>query len=303
MKPLLLCGTSNPPLFKKIAQELNVDAAKVEIKKFTDGEIYVNLKSSVKDKKVFVLQSGSSPVNDNLMELLLLIDAAKRSGAKKVIAVLAFYPYRRQERQVQKGEAVSAEVVAKMIEAAGATKIIACNLHSTTIETFFNIPLVHLRLWSTFIEYYKKKTCSHDNCVVVAPDLGSRRRSKTIAQGLGLPLAIVEKYRPGHDRVLIKNVVGNVRGKNVIVVDDEINTGNTIIAVSMALKELGVKDIYFSAVHGVFGGEAIRELKKSPIKEIAVTDSILLPKEKRIPKIKILPIASQLASMIKKANQ
>jgi ribose-phosphate pyrophosphokinase len=299
MKPIIISGTSNRPLAIQIAQKLKVSLGKVVIEKFSDGETYVNIKENVKNRVVFIIQSGSDPANEHLVECLLLIDAAKRLKAKKVIVVFPFYPYRRKERHVEKGEAISAEVVAKTIKAAGADKVIACNLHSTTIEPFFKVPLQHLRLWDIFIDHYKSIMSRKNDFAVVAPDLGSRRRSKTIAQGLEIPLILVEKYRPRHDVVEISNVVGEVKDKNVILIDDEINTAGTVIGVSKALKSLGVKDIYICSVHPVLSGDAITRLNKSPIKEILVVNTINIPPEKRIKKIRILSAAKQIAEAIK----
>ncbi|MBU1167809.1 ribose-phosphate pyrophosphokinase [Patescibacteria group bacterium] len=300
MKPIILGGTSNPSLATKIAKELNTKLGSLEIERFSDGEIYVNIKEKLKGKEVFIIQSCSNPANEHLMETLLTIDAAKRSKAKKVTVVFPFYPYRRQERQVKPGEAISAELVAKLVEAAGADAVIAANLHSTTIEPFFKIPITHVRLWDIFINYYKKKIGSTHNFVVVAPDAGSMRRSKTIAQGLGIPLVLVEKSRPKHDVVEISNIVGEVENKNIIMIDDEINTADTLLSVAEALQNLGAKDVFFAAVHAVLSGPAIKRIKKPYLKEIAVTDTVRLHKEKQLAKIKVLTAAKEIATAIKK---
>lgn len=298
MKPVIISGTSNRALAIKIAQRLNCSLGQVEIKKFSDGETYVNIKENLKNKSVFIIQSGSNPANEYIFETMLLIAAAKDLKPKKIVIVFPFYPYRRQERKIFPGEALSAKVVANLITFAGTDEIITCNLHSTTIETFFTIPQYHIRLWDIFIDYFKKVISKNKNFCVVAPDAGSMRRSKTVAQALNVPLVLVEKCRPKHDIVEINNIVGEVEGKNIIIIDDEINTAGTVISVAKALKNLGANKILLGAIHPVLSGDAIKKLNKSCFEKIVVLDTIKLSNEKRIKKIKILSAAPAIANTI-----
>lgn len=290
MKTLLFSGTSNPKLAQKIAKNLKIKIGKITIKRFSDQEIYVNVLENVKRKNVCVLQSCSTPGNEYLMELLIIIDALKKLKPKKITALIPFYPYRRQERKVEQGESITAELVARLLETAGVDKVILVDIHSEKILKFFKRQVVHLTALSLFVNYFKKKNLK--DVMVIAPDQGVWQRNKKLAKSLGMPVAFIKKSRLGkHDVVPRMEVPKEVKNKNIIMLDDEINTAGTIVKAAQLLKKQGAKNIFVAATHAVLSGPAIQRIKKSPIKEVVVTDTIIIPKQKRIRKIKIISVA------------
>ncbi|MEW6407732.1 MAG: ribose-phosphate pyrophosphokinase [Patescibacteria group bacterium] len=294
----LFSGLANLGLAKKIAKNLKAKLGKIQIEKFADGETYVNICEDIKKKNVAVLQSCSFPANENLMELLIILDAIKRLKPKKILVCFPFYPYRRQEKKTEKGESVTAELVAKLLETAGADRILLLDLHSKIVKKFFKISALEASAFELFAEYFKKKKIK--NLSVVAPDLGALNLNKKLAKNLDASLAYIKKSRGRkHDIIAKAKIYGNIKGKNVIMLDDEISTGGTLIKAVKLLKKSGAHDIYIAATHGVLAGKAIKKLAKSPIKEIAITDSIYQPREKRIKKIKILSVAEILAEALK----
>lgn len=293
MKPLIFSGTSNHPLAQKLAKELKLKLGKIIIKKFSDGETYVNILENVRNKNVFVLQSGNSPANENLMELLLIIDALKRLKPKKITAILPFYPYRRQERKIEKGEPVSAELVVKLLQTAGVDKVITLDLHSPKIKKFFKIPVLEFSALPLFVNYFQRKKLK--NFLVLAPDQGALGRSKKLAKVLKIPLVKAFKKRFQHDQVTKAKIMGEIKNKNIIIIDDEVNTAGTVVKLVRKLKSQKVKEIFLIFTHSVLSGPAIKCLKQAPIKEIITTDTINLPKEKRLKKIKIISVAKILA--------
>lgn len=303
MKKVLISGQSNLPLARKVAARLKLPLGKITISTFSDGEKYVNIKEELKGNEVFVFQSGSYPANENLIELLMILDAVKRLGPKKIIAVIPFYPYRRQERKVEKGEPISAQMVARFLKISGVNKVIVIDLHHPVIKDYLRVPVKEILPLSVFAKYLKKKSLK--NFIVLAPDEGSIKRSGKFAQLLKLPLVTMKKKRAGHDQVAEADffVKGgrslDLKGKNVIMIDDEINTAGTLVESAKKLKKELIKDVYFAATHAVLSGPAIRRLKKSPLKEIMVTDTILFPPEKKIVKIKVLSVAKLIAQEIK----
>jgi ribose-phosphate pyrophosphokinase len=292
-------GTSNPQLARKIAKLSKQKLGKVEIKKFSDSETYVNIKENIKNKNVSVTQPCSIPANENLTELLIIIDAAKRFKPKKITAVIPFYPYRRQERKIEPGESVTAELVAKLIETAGANKVVTVELHSEKIKSFFKIPITHLRTLPLFVDYFRKKFSNLENYVVVAPDMGAKEQSEKLAKALKTQLAVVTKSRPEHDKVKIEELSNNVAGKHVIILDDEINTAGTICQVARALKEHGARNIYVAATHGIFSADAIQKIERAPIKEVVTTDTIAWRKKAKSRKIRIISVAGLISEVIK----
>lgn len=293
---VLVTGTSNQPLAKKIAKELNLSLGKVTVKEFSDGETYVNIEEDLADKLVYILQSGSNPANHNLMQLLAMIHAAKHRRPKKIIAVVPFYPYRRMEKIVEPGEALMFELVADMLYAAGVDKIICMDLHKHRSKRFFKFQRKELRAFSVLINYFQRKKL--DNFVVVAPDKGSMPESKRYARELGVPLVKAFKTRKKHDEAIIKRIEGDVEGKDVLIVDDEVNTAGTLCGVVDKLKQLKVRNIYFGCTHAVLSGPAIERLDQAKIKEVILTDTIYLPKDKHIPKFKVLTVAHLFAQAI-----
>ena len=295
-KLVVLSGNSNRPLAKRIAKELGVSLGKATVKRFSDGETYVNIEEDIKGKNVYIVQSGSDPADHHLMELLQLVHAARNSGANKVTAVVPFYPYRRMEKIVEPGEALTFELVADLLHTAGIDKIICMDLHKHRSKRFFKFNRKELRAFEVVLQRLRKKKL--ENFVVVAPDKGSMPESKRYARELNVPLVKSFKTRKKHDQAIIKRIEGDVDGKDVIIVDDEINTAGTLCGVVDKLKQQGVRNVYFACTHGVLSGPAIERLKKAKIKEIIITDTIELPTEKRIPKIKVLSVAKQFAQAI-----
>lgn len=303
MNQVFLSGQSNLPLAKKVARHLKLPLGKITIRNFSDGEKYINIEENLKGKEVFVFQSGSSPANENLVELLLILDAAKRLKPNKITAIIPFYPYRRQERKVEKGEPISAQMVARFLKISGVNKVVALDLHHPIIKSYLKIPVKEILPLSLFAQYFKKKSLK--NFIVLAPDEGSIKRSNKFAVLLKLPLVTMKKKRAIHDHVTgvefrsAKGVNLEIVGKNVIIIDDEINTAGTLIENVRFLKKQRVNDVYFAATHAVLSGPAIKRLKNSPLKEVIVTDSILLSSEKKIAKIKVLSVAQLIARAVR----
>lgn len=294
---VILSGTSNRGLAKKIAKELGLSLGKMEVKQFSDGETYINIEESLADKTVYVIQSGSNPANHNLVEMLAIVQAARSLQPKRVVAVVPFYPYRRMEKVMKPGESLTFELVADLLHAAKIDKIICMDLHKHRSKRFFKFQRKELRAFPIIIERMRQKKLH--NFVMVAPDKGSMPESKRYARELNVPLVKAFKTRKKHDEAIIKRIVGDVAGKDVIIVDDEINTAGTLTGVVDKLKEMKVRNIYFACTHAVLSGPAIERLQKAKIREVIITDTIDLPMEKRIPKIKILTTASLFAEAIK----
>lgn len=299
---LLFSGSSNFKLAEVLAQKLKIKLGKIEIKKFSDGETYVNIKEVVKNKKVLVLQSGSYPVNENLMELFLILDALKRLNPQSIITIIPFYPYRRQERKVEKGEPVSAELVARLLKTAGADKIIVFDIHHPSIIKFFKGPFINIEFSSLLIDYFKKLIKKRGDWVVVSPDEGALDDSRRFAKVLHLPVVLIKKSRQrSHDvvkKIKIVREKDKIKGRNVLMIDDEINTAGTLVKCVSLLKEMDAGDIYMAATHPVLSSQAIERLRESPIKEIVVSDTINLSPKKRLRKIKVLSVANLLAKYL-----
>jgi len=300
-KFVLLSGSSNRPLAQKIARQLGTSLGQIDIQQFSDGETYVNIQVDIADQLVYIIQSGSNRANQHLMELLLMIDAAWRLNPQKIVVVFPFFPYRRQERKVKSGEPISAQLVADLIETAGADKAIIMDIHSTKILNFFDIPVAHISATEKIAKYFIDKI--DDNWVLVAPDEGSLWHTENAADVFDLPIVQIIKQRTRHDKVAKMKLQGSVEGKNVLMIDDEVNTAGTLIEALDLLKHEGAKDIYFGCTHPVLSGPAINRLRNAPLKEIVVTNSIVLPKEKQLPNIKILSAAEIIAEAIKQDAQ
>ena len=296
---ILFSGTSNKPLAQKVARELKIKLGKIDIKKFSDNETYVNVQENVRGKNCYVLQSGSNPANENLMELLIIIDALKKLKPKTITAILPFYPYRRQERKVERGEAITSELCAKLLKVAGVSKLIVLDLHNKKVEKYFKIPFKHLSALDLFVDYLSQKNLK--NTIVVAPDEGAAGVNGKLAKKLGISSCYIKKSRERkHDKVAKMELTGEVKGKNVIILDDEINTGGTLMKAASTLKQKGARKVYFVCTHGILSGDATSKLQKSNIDEIVITDSIYLPKEKIFAKIKVLSVAGIIAREIVK---
>ena len=295
-------GNSNEPLARSIAAELGVTLGECDVRTFSDGEIRLDIHETVRGSDVFVVQSTSEPVNNHLMELLIMIDAFKRASAGRITAVIPYYGYARQDRKAKARDPISAKLVADIITTAGADRVLTMDLHVAQIQGFFNIPVDHLLgVPPILAPYYTEKFENEkENIVVVSPDLGSVGRVRSFAERLDIPLAIVDKRRPKANVSEIMNIIGDIDGKKVILVDDLIDTAGTIVNSAKALAERGAKEIYACCTHGVLSGPAIERIAKSEIKELIVLDTIHLPKTKRIDKIKILSVAPVFADAIQR---
>ena len=296
----ILAGNASKELAQKVADYIGVSMAKCEIGTFSDGEISVNISETVRGCDVFVIQSTNSPVNDNLMELLIMIDALRRASAGRVTAVIPYYGYARQDRKAKARDPITAKLVANLITAAGADRVLTMDLHAAQIQGYFDIPLDHLQGGTILADYFNTKEI--EDLVVVSPDLGSVTRSRKFANTLNgdVPIAIIDKRRPKANVCEVMNIIGEVKGKNVILLDDMIDTAGTIVNAANALKEFGAKDVYACCTHGVLSGPAIERIENSAISELIVLDTIQLPEEKKIDKIKVKSVASLFGDAIKK---
>lgn len=282
----IISGNGNQPLAQDIAAYLEVSLCNAEVMHFSDGEIGLNIHESVRGADVFVIQSTSNPCNDNLMELLILIDALKRASAGRITAVMPYFGYARQDRKAKSRDPITAKLVANLITTAGADRVLTMDLHSNQIQGFFDIPLDHLAGGSIIADYFASKNL--DDMAVVAPDAGSVKRTRKLARALGVPFAIIDKERPKPNETAVMGVIGEVKGKNCIMIDDMIDTAGTITTGANAIMELGAKSVRAGCTHGVFSGPAMERIEKSALEELVTLDTIEIPEKKRIGKLKIL---------------
>lgn len=296
-------GTANPKLCQAIAGWLEMPLGEVQIERFPDGETYVQFQESVRGMDVFVLQPTCTPVDSTLMELMLMVDALRRASAERITAVMPYFGYARQEKKDRPREAIAAKLVADILTAAGADRVIALDLHADTIQSFFNIPLDHLTALGMFADYFKEKHLS--DVVIVSPDEGRVKKARNLVRLLHAPLAVGYKHHEFHGHTEITDLAGDVRGKTPIVLEDMITTGGSMIECVEALVERGARpEIYIAATHGVLVGQAVDRLNDHPaIAEVIVTDSVPLPTEKQRPKIKQLSVAPMLGEAIRRVNQ
>ena len=298
----LLSGNSNKPLSKNISKYLKNKLVNSSIKKFSDGEIYIEINENIRGNSIFIIQSISSPANDNLMELLLCIDALKRSSAKNITAVIPYFGYARQDRKVVPRTSISAKLVSNLITKAGADRVVTVDLHAGQIQGFFDIPVDNLFATPIFARHVKKNIKSK-KIICVAPDVGGTERARALGKILNVELAIVDKRRPKPGQSKVMNVIGDVRGKTCIIVDDIIDSGGTIVNAAKALKERGAKEVYVYITHGVLSGEAIDKIKKSVIKKLVITDTIdNQNKIKNTKNIEVLPISTLMGEAIKRIS-
>ncbi|NTW28049.1 MAG: ribose-phosphate pyrophosphokinase [Coriobacteriia bacterium] len=293
---MLFSGTSNPELAEDAAQHLGVELGRVKIRKFANGEIYVRYLDSVRGADVFIIQSICAPVNAMLMELLIMVDAAKRASARSITAVITHYGYARQDKKSAAREPITARLVADLLTAAGVNRVITMDLHQGQIQGFFSQPVNHLTALPILADYFESMKL--ENLVVVSPDVGRAKACKKLADMLGADLAIMHKSRPEHNVSEITSVIGNVRGKIAIVADDMIDTAGSITAGARALIDGGVEKVYVTATHGIFSPPAYDRLDAAPIVEVVVTNTIPVPKEHQIGKIHVLSVAPLFAHAI-----
>tara|TARA_B100000035_G_scaffold301823_1_gene298801 strand:- start:1055 stop:1987 length:933 start_codon:yes stop_codon:yes gene_type:complete len=298
----LLTGNSNKNLSQKISKYLKNRLVNSSIRKFSDGEIYIEINENIRGNSIFIIQSVSSPANDNLMELLLCIDALKRSSAKNITAVIPYFGYARQDRKVVPRTSISAKLVSNLITKAGADRIVTIDLHSGQIQGFFDIPVDNLFATPIFARHIKKKLKTK-NLICVAPDVGGTARARALGKMLNVELAIVDKRRPAPGKSEVMNVIGNVKGKTCILVDDIIDSGGTIVNAAAALKKRGAKDVHVYVTHGVLSGNAIDKIKKSNIKNLVITDTIdNSNKVKNTKNIEVLTISNLVGEAIKRIS-
>ena len=298
----ILSGTSNLKLSKDISKKLKLKLVNTNIRRFADGEIYIEINENIRGNSVFVIQSTSNPANDNLMELLLVIDALKRSSAKNVTAVIPYFGYARQDRKVVPRTSISAKLVSNLITQAGADRVVTVDLHAGQIQGFFDIPVDNLFTTPLFARHIKKKIKSK-NIICVAPDVGGVERSRALGRILNVGLAIVDKRRPKPGQSQVMNVIGDVKGKTCIIVDDIIDSGGTIVNAAKALKQRGAKDVYVYISHGVLSGDAVKSIKNSPIKKLVITDTINNENKVRSAKnIEILSISNLMGEAIRRIS-
>ena len=292
----LFSGNSNRPLAEAIAKALNLNLSQVEVGTFSDGEISVHLGETVRGKDVFIIQSTSQPVNDNLMELLVMIDAAKRASAGRITAVVPYFGYARQDRKARPRDPITARLVADLIQTAGADRVLTMDLHALQIQGFFSKPVDHLVGGPLLYKYFADKI--DENFVVVSPDVGSVTRARNVAAKLGVNMAIIDKRRPKANQLEVMNIIGDIKGKKCLMVDDMIDTAGTIVQGAEALWKNGATEIYACCTHAVFSGPAIERIKNSHITKLVVLDTINLPEEKKIDKIEVVSAAKLFALAI-----
>ena len=293
----ILSGNANIELAEKICQHLNVYLADVLLSRFSEGEIRLQIKENIRGKDVFIIQPTCPPTNDNLMELLIMIDAARRASAERITAVIPYYGYARQDRKDQPRVPITAKLVANLIVSAGANRVLTMDLHANQIQGFFDIPVDHLYAINNLCEYFLSKELK--NLVVVSPDVGGIKMARAYAKRLNADLAIVDKRRYNPEETSVMHLLGSVKGKNAILIDDICATAGSLVEAIDALIKEGVKDVYAAVSHGILSGPAISRLKKcTALKELVMTDSIPLDKEKQISKIKVVTISSLLAEAI-----
>ena len=297
---ILFSGRGYPELADCIAERLDLSLGEVEITKFSNGEMYARYEESVRGADVFIIQSLGEPVNDNLMELLVMIDAAKRASAASIVAVIPWYAYSRQDRKSKPREPVTARLVANMIQVAGAARVMTMDLHVGQIEGFFSFPVDHLTAMHTFVDHFVGRGFRDaEDAVVVAPDTGEVKVARRLAGHLGLPLAIVNKIRRHPGQSEVTHVIGDLEGRRAIMIDDIIDTGGTTVRAAESLLEEGATEVYAAATHAVFSGTAYDRIEESPIKEVVVTDTLPLKRDEPQSKIHVLTIAPILANTIR----
>lgn len=295
----IFSGNANRSLAEKIAHYLGMELSAAEVGQFSDGETFIKIGEMVRGVDCFIINPTSYPVNDHLMELLIMIDALHRASAGRITAVMPYYGYARQDRKARARDPISARLVADLLQAAGADRVLTMDLHSSQIQGFFSIPMDHMYARPLLAEYYAKKIQGRENeYVMVSPDVGSVKRTRALATELNVPIAIIDKRRPEPNVSEVMNIIGEVKDKNVIIVDDMIDTAGTIVNAAQALKDQGAKRVLACCTHPVLSGQAIERIQNSVIEELLALDTIELPEEKRIPKIRQLTAAEVLGNAI-----
>lgn len=297
----VISGNANPQLAQEIATEIGIDLGVCQVTRFRDGEVQVKLGESVRGCQVYVIQPTSAPVNEHLMELLIIVDALKRASAQSINVVIPYYGYARQDRKARPRDPITAKLIADLIQTAGVSRVICMDLHAGQIQGFFNVPLDHLFGMPILASYFIKKNL-HD-VVVVSPDLGGVTRARQFAERLGATIAIIDKRRPEPNVAEVMNIIGDIEGRTAILIDDMIDTAGTITLGAEALLERGAKEVYACCTHPVLSSPAIERLAQSPIKEVVVTNTIALKDEQKIDKLVVLSVAKIMAEAILRVNE
>lgn len=297
----LFSGRANRELASKIAKYIGVPLGKMELSSFSDKEMYVRINENIRGKDVFLIQPTSPPANENLMELLIMIDAFQRASARRITAVIPYYGYGRQDRKDEPRVPITAKLVANLITTAGADRVLTMDLHAAQIQGFFDIKVDHLFAAPVFVDYFTSKNLK--NLVVLSPDMGGIRRARAYANRVGASLAVIDKRRTGANKTEVLNVVGKVKGKQILIVDDMIDTGGTLIAAVKVLIKKGVQEIYASGTHPILSGNAYEMVDRSSLEELVVTDTIPLKREKARAKIKVLSVAPLLGEAIRRIHE
>jgi ribose-phosphate pyrophosphokinase len=299
---LFFAGTSNPELANKIAAELDTCVGKMLCTRFSDGEVRVQVMESARGMDVFVMQSTCAPVNDNLMELLIMLDAFRRASARRITAVIPYYGYARQDKKVKPREPISARLVADLITVAGAHRIVGCDLHADQIQGFFDLPVDHLYGGPIIGDYLIREGYKERSLVVVSPDVAGVPRARSLAEMMDAPLAIIAKRRPEPNKVEVMEIIGEVQGRIAIMIDDIIDTGGSVVQGAEALLELGATKVIAACTHAVFSGSAPQRLSDSPIEQVITTDTIPIPAHKRFDKLVTLTVASLFGEAIRRIH-
>ncbi len=292
----VLTGTANRALAEEIAEHLDADICKCTVSRFADGEVFVRIDENVRGADVFIVQPTNPPA-ENMLELLLLVDAVRRASAARITCVLPYFGYARQDRKDQPRVAIGAKLIAKMIEASGADRLLGLDFHAHQLQGFFDIPVDHLYAAPVFTAHYRRKQLN--DLVVVAPDVGSAKMARGFAKRLNGSLAIIDKRRPSANVAEVVNVVGEVEGRDCLIPDDMIDTAGTVSEAARALKDLGARDIYVCATHAMLSGPAVQRLTDAPIKEVAVTNTIAIPESRKFAKLTVLSAGELLAKAIR----
>jgi ribose-phosphate pyrophosphokinase len=297
----IFTGNANPQLAKSICEKMGIPLTDVLVSRFSEGEVRVEINQNIRGKDVFIIQPTCPPANENLMELLIMMDAARRASPKRITAVIPYYGYARQDRKDKPRVPITAKLVANLIAAAGASRVLTMDLHASQIQGFFDLPVDHLYGITTLCEYFDQKELK--DLVVVSPDVGGIKMARAYAKRLNAGLAIVDKRRNSPDSISVMHILGDVKGKNAILVDDICATAGSLVEAVEALKKEGVQDVYAAVTHGILSGKAIERIKNcKALKELVVTDSIPLSEEKQISKIKSVSVASLLAEAIQRIH-
>ena len=299
----IFAGNSNKELAQSIAKKIGVNLGAINVSTFSDGEICVNIMESVRGCDVFIIQSSAPPVNNNLMEMLVMIDAMKRASAGRITAVMPYFGYARQDRKARARDPISAKLVANLIERAGSDRLLTMDLHSSQVQGFFDMPVDNLYGIPVLAQYFRKSPIDNDKLTIIAPDVGSVARARAMAEKFNAELAIVDKRRPKANEMEVMNIIGEIEGRTCLMLDDMIDTAGTITEGAKALVKNGAKEVYACCSHGVLSGPAIERIEKSPLKKVVILDTIEQPKEKLTDKFVVVTVSDIFASAIKNVYQ